>query len=358
MYIKNTELLNFRNYSSLSIDFSRGVNIITGDNAQGKTNLLESLFVLSLSRSFRTSKDSEMIRFGEDAAKVKASVIKDDNEHETVEIIYTGKGKSVKINDVLISSFSELLENIFIVIFSPEDLRIVKDDPEKRRRFINRELSQLSPLYYSQLVKYNRILKQRNAFLKNDISDYSLLDIWDDEISDAGHIIMKKRAEFTEKLNMISSEIHSRITGGKEGLKISYEPDIDLNTDEYRSIIQKSREKDILRRTTTRGIQRDDIKIEADGKDIRKFGSQGQQRTAALSLKLAELELIKEETGENAVLLLDDVLSELDVSRQTFLIDSLKDIQLFITTAEFTDELASSFENARIIKICDGKVTD
>ncbi len=355
MYIENIELKNFRNYRELSVSFSRHVNIFLGNNAQGKTNLLESIYMNSMAKSFKNVRDREMIRFGEDFCKIKTDICT-DGETDTTEILINKDGrKGVKVNGVKIRRTSELLERVFIVIFSPDDLKIVKEEPEKRRKFTDRELCQINPGYFSDLADYRKVLKQRNIYLKESAPDAAVLDIWDTELAKYGSRIISKRRDFINKLDIISRDIHDRISGGKEDLKLKYEPNISQEDDFY-SILRDSREDDLRNRNTGRGPHKDDIKISADGIDLRKFGSQGQQRTAALSLKLSEIKLIEEETGEKPVLLLDDVLSELDNQRQSFLINSLGENQMFITTADISGKVISSMDAGRIFRISAGTV--
>lgn len=362
MYITKTELKNFRNYESLSLDFHRKVNLILGKNAQGKTNLLESIYVVSIGRSFRTNKDSDLIKFGSDFARVYTESIR-DGENETVELIFSKESKKfAKIDGMRILKTSELLEHVYIVIFSPEDLKIVKDEPEKRRKFIDRELCQIKPVYYDSLGNYKRVLNQRNTYLKEPVVDPSVMDIWDIQMSKYGADVILQREKFVEKLNLAASSIHSGITNGKEHLEICYAPNIsgeeskeNLEEKIY-SELRNSFDHDLKRRTTGRGPHKDDLEFFIDGINARNFGSQGQQRTAALSLKLAEISIIKEETGEEPVLLLDDVMSELDIERQEFLVKSLSDVQLFITTTEIPAILLDKFKDYLIFEVDGGKV--
>lgn len=359
MYIKEIELKNFRNYENLKINFNQNLNFIIGKNAQGKTNLLESIFICSMGKSFRTSKDSEMIKFGKDFSRVTLCAQKQFFE-TVIDITLKSEGKKfVKVDGINILKTSQLLENVYIVVFSPEDLKIVKDEPEKRRKFIDRELSVLRPAYFDSLSKYKKVIIQRNNYLKEKIIDPAVLDIWDTQLSHYGADIMKMRKEFTEKLNIISSRIHSGITDGKEKSRLEYEPNVKITVDIQKNLydaIKKSYDNDIRLRTTTRGPHRDDITFYIDEINVRNFGSQGQQRTAALSLKLAELDLIKEETGEEAVLLLDDVMSELDNNRQKFLIETLSANQIFITSTEISENLREAASKGKIITVEDGNI--
>lgn len=358
MYIKSIQLKDFRNYQSLDVQFHKNVNIFLGQNAQGKTNLLESIYITSMGKSFRTGKDRDMIRFGSDFFRVKAVAAKSDDL--TVELAVNRDGKKgIKVDGIKAKKMSELLENIYIVIFSPEDLRIVKDEPEKRRKFIDRELCQIKPSYYNSLNQYKKVLAQRNAYLKEYEIDESILDIWDMQLSEYGSKIILQRNEFIKKISVISSQIHKDITNGKEELEIFYEPNIEVCKnlrDIYYKELKLNRHNDLKRRTTGKGPHKDDLKLLSNGIDIRNFGSQGQQRTAALSLKLSEIKLIQEETGEYPILLLDDVLSELDRERQNYLINSLEDIQVFITTTEISDEVEKNLGNIKYFQIENGQI--
>ncbi|MCO7123049.1 DNA replication/repair protein RecF [Ihubacter massiliensis] len=358
MYIKEIQLKDFRNYEQLTAEFHKNVNIFLGQNAQGKTNLLESIYITSMGKSFRTNKDREMIRFGEDFFRVRVKAFKE--EELVVEIAVNQEGKKgIKIDGAKARKMSQLLEQIYIVIFSPEDLRIVKDEPEKRRKFIDRELCQIKPSYYDNLNRYKKALLQRNAYLKEPRIDEGVLEIWDAELAQYGSQIIAQRNEFIKKLSKISSQIHQGITNHKEYLEIFYEPSIQTCENQKQIFIeelQKCRRRDIRNRTTGKGPHKDDLQLKANGIDIRNFGSQGQQRTAALSLKLSEIRLIREETGENPILLLDDVLSELDQERQNFLIRSLSDTQIFITTTEISRQAIQSLGEIRYFNIENGKI--
>lgn len=361
MYFEELELRNFRNYKHQKVKFHNKINLIIGNNAQGKTNLIESLYMMSFGKSFRTSRDNELIGFGKDISGIKSVSVKDGLDL-TVEISLIKNKKSIKLDGIHLKKLSDLLENILTVIFSPDDLKIVKEDPGKRRAFMDRELCQLRPVYYDNLVKYKKILDQRNAFLKGREIDVEMLDIWDSELARHGAFIMEHRAEFIKKLDNISRSIHKKISDGKEQLKLSYESNIRLagkNENQNKIFIDKLleyRSRDIDRMTSNSGIHRDDIKIIIDDVDVRKYGSQGQQRSAALSLKLAEIDLIIEETGERPVLLLDDVLSELDASRREKLITSFGDIQIFITATDIDDETISKLPDHAVYQIDNGVI--
>jgi len=361
MYLKKIELKNFRNYEEETVEFHKKVNIITGKNAQGKTNLLESLYIMSLGKSFRTSKDTEMIGFQKEFCRVKSTSVKEGRELE-IEISISNEGKSTKINGVKTLKNIDLLENVYMVVFSPEDLKIVKDEPEKRRKFIDRELCQLKPVYYRNLARYKKILQQRNSLLKQQEINEDMIAVWDESLAEYGAKIIQERNRFIVKLNEISKKISENITNGKEALELSYEANVEYKGDfeeqkEYlKKRLSKNLKHDILRRNTSVGPHKDDIKICVDSVDIRHFGSQGQQRTATLSLKLAEIQLIKEEAKVSPILLLDDVLSELDSERQNFLINSLGEVQLFITTTELGEEVKKQLPEGETFFVESGNV--
>ena len=361
MRINEIELKDFRNYREIKVSFNERVNIFIGENAQGKTNLLEGIYFNALARSFKSGRDRDVIRFGEEFCRIKTSVNYEDDDH-LIEIVINREGKkAIKRDGAVIRKSSELLNNVNIVIFSPEDLKIVKDDPSVRRTFIDREMCQIRPGYIVELNRYKRALKQRNRYLKEEIINDELLDVWDEEmIMSAGRLIRMRR-EFIEKINDISGEIHSIISGGKEELELEYETDVDFPGEEekkFREILIREREKDKRYRITGKGPHRDDLKISTDGRDLRKYGSQGQQRTAALSLKLSEIRIVEEETGEKPVLLLDDVLSELDNDRQKYLINSLGESQIFITTTELLENVENSLPECNIYRIKNGEIIE
>lgn len=362
MYIKHIELSNFRNYDELDVDFNQNVNLILGNNAQGKTNLLEGIYLTSIGRSFRTNKDSDLVKFDQSLAKVRADAVKEIYDTSVEIIIKKDAKKAIKKDGIHVKRTSELLDNILIVIFSPEDLKIVKDEPEKRRKFIDRELCQIKPLYYESLNNYKKTLLQRNMYLKEERIDNSILDLWDVQLAKYGSRIINIREKFVKKISDFSGKIHNSITNGKEVLFLEYNPNIQFleNLEDQEGFfydeIKKSFQNDMRQRTTTKGPHKDDISFYVNGINMRNFGSQGQQRTCALSLKLAELNLIKEETGEDAILLLDDVMSELDIERQEYLIKTLKENQLFITTTDIDEKLLKSFPDAKIIYVDQGKI--
>jgi len=357
MYFKNLHLQNFRNYKELDLEFDEKLNLILGENAQGKTNLIEALYIMGLGKSFRTNNDQEMIAFGSDFSKA-VSIIQDEDKETTTEIQYKKDGKILKLDGIKLLRTMDLLENVYIVVFSPDDLKIVKEGPDNRRRFLDRELCQIKPIYYSDLGNYKKVLKQRNYLLKEKNTDKNLFNVFDEALADYGIRIAKERENFVKNIYKISEKIHTDITGGKEKFEVYYESKIKENftKEDYKKALENNLQNDYFKGYTSFGPHKDDIQILVNGIDIRNFGSQGQQRTAALSLKLAELGLIKQETGKNAVLLLDDVLSELDGNRQKYLIQSMKDVQVFITTATIDEKLISELPKGKSFYVDNGQV--
>ena len=359
MYIKSLELNNYRNYDNLSIEFERGTNILYGNNAQGKTNILESIYVASTTKSHRGSKDREIINFEKDEAHIKATVIKKDVPIRIDIHLKKNKSKGIAINGIPIRKASELFGVLNVVFFSPEDLNIIKNGPAERRRFIDLELCQLDKIYVHNLVNYNKIVNQRNKLLRDLGFNYdkeliSTLDIWDMQLADYGAKIITRRNQFIEEINEIIYGIHRNITNGKEELIVRYEPNITGNNI-YEELV-RSRDKDLKLKTTSVGPHRDDISFLNKKIDIRKFGSQGQQRTAALSLKLSEIELVKSIIKDTPILLLDDVLSELDSNRQRHLLGNLYNVQTIITCTGLDEFVENRFNIDNIYKVVEGTV--
>ncbi len=373
MYIKKVELENYRNYDLSKIEFDKNINIILGENAQGKTNLLDSLYISAFGKSFRTSNSNEIVSFKKEYCKIKTYFNKFD-EDEEIEIYIDKKGKKAfKLNGVNLKKYKDVLDNIITVIFSPEDLKIIKEEPEKRRKFIDKEISQLKFSYLDNLIKYKKVLSQRNAFLKDINKNEKIKEVLDAQLIKYGSEIIYERINFIKKLEEISKQLHNKLTGEKENLKITYLSDIPLNNilqeekndkkiyiekikEIYKREVEKNKNRDFLYKTTSKGPHRDDIKVEINGVDARKYGSQGQQRTVALSLKLSEIIILKEEKKESPILLLDDVFSELDIGRQNFLIETLKDVQIFITTTEISKRVLEKLDRVRVLKIEKGNL--
>ena len=357
MYIETVQLRNFRNYQDLELHLDQGTNIFYGDNAQGKTNILESVYLCGTTKSHRGSKDREIIRFGEEEAHIRMQVMKDGLSYKIDMHLRKNKAKGAAINGLPIHKARELFGIVNLVFFSPEDLNIIKNGPGERRRFMDLELCQLDQLYLTDLAGYNHIVNQRNRLLKDLFLHPGLkdtLDVWDAQILSYGRKIILKRQEFVEELNAVIREIHKNLTGGEELLEVIYEPSADPAS--FEEIMKKNREKDIRLKMTSAGPHRDDLCFMVNGIDIRKYGSQGQQRTAALSLKLSEIYLVKKKIKDTPVLLLDDVLSELDANRQTYLLDSIHDIQTLITCTGLDDFISHQFHINKVFRVIRGEV--
>lgn len=359
MYIQSLELNNYRNYSSLNIDFDNGTNILYGNNAQGKTNILESIYLAGTAKSHRAVRDREIIKFNEQEAHIKV-IIKKNNIPVRIDMhLKKNKSKGIAINGIPIRKASELFGICNVVFFSPEDLNIIKNGPMERRRFMDLELCQLDKVYVHNLVNYNKIINQRNKLLKdigfgNDKELRDTLDIWDMQLADYGAKLITRRNQFICDINEIIYEIHRKLTDNREELNVKYEPNI-IGNNLYEELI-RCREKDFKLKSTTVGPHRDDISFLIGDVDIRKYGSQGQQRTAALSLKLSEIELVKLIINDIPILLLDDVLSELDSSRQKQLLESLNNIQTIITCTGLDEFIENRFNIDTIYEVISGTV--
>lgn len=354
MKVKSLKIKNFRNYDLLSLDFDDFTNIFYGNNAQGKTNILEAVYLSATTKSHRGTKDRDIIRFGEEEAHIEVIVEKKEIPYQIDMHLKKNSPKGIAINKIPIRKASELFGVINIVFFSPEDLNIIKNGPDKRRRFIDLELSQLDKIYLSHLSNYNRVINQRNRLLK-DLRDLETLDIWDIQLVQYGNEIRKRRKYFIDELNQIVSHIHDKLTGGKENLQLVYEPN--CANIPLEQAVKRNRDKDIRIKSTSVGPHRDDICFLTNGIDIRRFGSQGQQRTAALSLKLAEIELVKKIINDKPVLLLDDVLSELDKYRQNYLLESIDDIQTLITCTGVEEFVNKCFSINKVFHVHNGQVS-
>ena len=345
MYIEEIKLNNFRNYNNQEIKLKNGINIFYGNNAQGKTNIVESIFLCSMGKSFRARRDKELINFNNNDASVEIKYLKKDRDGKIKYII--GENKNIFINNIQIKKMSEILGNINIVLFSPEDINIIKDGPSNRRKFLNMMISQVRPNYIYTYNLYLKTLEQKNNYLKNiniENKNDDLLDIYDEKLAEYGIIVNKYRNEFINKIKEKIKEIHKKVTKEKEEIKIKYISDC-FNKEEFLEKLKENRNQDILKGHTSIGIQRDDIYFFINSKKIDIYGSQGQQRTSILSLKLAELEIIKEEIGENPILLLDDFMSELDSERRLNFLKNIENTQIIITCTEDID-----IENVNINK--------
>ena len=353
MKVKSIALKNFRNYENLYLEFSDGTNILYGNNAQGKTNVLESVYLSGTTKSHKGSKDREMIRFQEEECHIRTFVEKNDKDYQIDIHLKKNRSKGIAVNLVPIKKASSLFGILNLVFFSPEDLNMIKAGPAQRRRFLDMELCQLDKIYLSDLANYNKVLNQRNKLLKDLIYQPQLsetLSVWDMQLSNYGKRIIKRRNLFVEELKEIALEIHKSISGNQEELQIIYEP----NTKDEE--LERAHGKDLKNCQTSVGPHRDDLVFQIDDVDIRKFGSQGQQRTCALSLKLSEIELVKKTIHDTPVLLLDDVLSELDSSRQNFLLNRIHDIQTMITCTGLDEFVRNRFQIDRVFEVISGHV--
>ena len=393
MIIKSLDLMDFRNYENLNIDFGSGINIFYGDNAQGKTNILEAIYMSATTKSHRGTKDKDIIRFGCEEGHIRLFLLNSDNVESKLDIhLRKSKTKGIAVDGVRLKKATELLGLINVVLFSPEDLDIIKGGPGERRRFIDMELCQLDDFYIYNLNNYNRIINQRNNLLKDLYFNPSLKDtigIWDSQLVSFGSKVIERRVLFVKQLNDVIAGIHERLSGGKEHLEIVYEPNVSI--EDFEKELAASTDRDIRSKMTNVGPHRDDlvfiikrnenpdIKIDKstsdtdqdtiyrsesevksrsdEGIDVRKFGSQGQQRSAALSLKLSEIEIVKKLSKDTPVLLLDDVLSELDSNRQNFLLDSIGDVQTMITCTGLDEFVNSRLKVDRVFNVTNGSVS-
>ena len=334
MWIKKIKINNFRNYDQEEIDLEKNINIFYGENAQGKTNIIESIFLCSMGKSFRAKKDKEMINLNYEKAQIEIEYQKTDRDGKIK--IELGNKKIVYINGVKIKKLSELLGNINLVIFTPDDINILKGGPQNRRRFLDIMISQLKPNYMYNLNLYLRTLEQRNNYLrqiKEERKDENLLDIWDEKLSEYATNIYSYRNEFIEKIKNKIKVIHNEITDNKEDIEIEYLTECN-DKEKFLNLLKQRRKLDIIKGFTTKGIHRDDFVIYINKKQLDRYGSQGQHRTAILSLKLSELNIVYDEIGEYPILLLDDFMSELDETRRRNFLEKIKNAQVIITCTE------------------------
>ncbi|MFD2658289.1 DNA replication/repair protein RecF [Gracilibacillus thailandensis] len=370
MYIQQLSLNHYRNYDQLSVQFDDKINVIIGENAQGKTNLMEAIYVLGFSKSHRTTKDKELIQWEQNYAKIEGSVFKRKQQFP-LEIQITNKGKKAKLNHLEQKRLSDYIGALNIVMFAPEDLNLVKGSPQIRRRFIDMEIGQIQPIYIYHLGQYVKILKQRNHLLKQlqkrKSNDLTMLRVLTEQLIEHAAIILEKRFMFMKRLRTWANEIHRGISRGIEDLDLQYAPTIDVSeTDEKEKIgtvlaetFEKLETKEVERGTTLIGPHRDDLVFYVNDKNVQTFGSQGQQRTTALSLKLAEIELIYQEINDYPILLLDDVLSELDDFRQSHLLDTIEGkVQTFVSTTSVDGIHHQTLEKAEIFRIDNGKIIE
>ncbi len=360
MHVSSLTLNNFRNYDEQTIKLINGTNIFCGNNAQGKTNILEAVYLFCRGKSIRAKQDTELIRFGNDFFRVEMDFFDLERKFSGVFLVdKTGK-KNIKINNVAISKLSALMSYFNAVFFTPEDLGLVKGSPSQRRRFMDSALSQLYPGYLTALITYNKTIIQKNSLLKGmkltkKKSD-STLEIWNSALATEGVKIMNYRIEFIEILNRLATSIQSDISSEK--LKIRYNSGVnikDVTYDSYFKYLEEHSAGEIEFGSSKYGIQRDDIDIFVNDKDIRLYASQGQQRTAALSLKIAQADYINEIKEEYPVLLLDDIMSELDVNRRKYLWNKIEGKQVLITCTD--TDIFENYGNAKIFNVVSGTVT-
>lgn len=348
MYIKKLKVQNFRNYEEQEIEFNKNINVIYGDNAQGKTNILEAIFLTSFGKSFRTTKEKEIINKDKDFAKVYVEYEKEDRDGK-IQITLADK-KEIKINGVKIKKLSELLGTVNIVIFTPDDMDILKDGPQQRRRFLDMMIGQIRTNYVHNLNSYIKTLEQRNNYLKSRPINEAMLDIWDEKLAEYGEKIYQYRNEYIEKIKLKIKDIHKEITD--EDISIVYKSDCE-NKEKYLKKLKENRELDKLKGYTSKGTHKDDFKVLINGEDVRIYGSQGQNRTSILSLKLAELQVIHDEIGEYPILLLDDFMSELDEKRIKKFLQNIENIQVIITCTRPIE-----IENSKLFNVIKGKIKE
>ena len=368
MKLTELNLHHFRNYDEAQVEFSPQINVLIGENAQGKTNLLESIYVLAMTRSHRTNNDRELIEFGKDAAQIKGTVQRELGSLK-LELDIGKHGKKAKANHLEKARLSEYLGQLNVILFAPEDLALVKGAPTVRRRFIDMEFGQVSPKYLHDLTQYRDILKQRNRYLKqlqsHEAQDQLYLEVLSEQLAAVGGAIISQRVKFLSELEGYAQELHQSITQGRENLTFEYSSAVkDASTltevelsEALMDLYRQNQSKEIFQGTTLYGPHRDDVRFLINHKNVQTYGSQGQQRTTALSVKLAEIDLMKNQTGEYPILLLDDVLSELDGARQTHLLKTIQDmVHTFLTTPGLSDVARNLIKEPRIFHIRDGQI--
>ena len=358
MYITEVSLQNFRNLAQLKIEPSEGINVIYGSNAQGKTNFLESLYFCAMGRSLRGKSDQQLIRFDEEESHIRM-LVQRKQRYDRIDVhLKKDEKKGIAVNGLPVRKLGDLFGTLYAVIFSPEDLSLVKDGPGERRRFLDMELCQLSKVYYYDLQQYYRILKQRNNLLKEIQKKPALqetLFVWDDQLAEYGERIIAARKRFLIRLDEIAAEKLSQLTGGRDHLQTIYKPNCEEGM--LAEKLQKNIDRDIYFGSTQSGPHKDDILFSIDGREVKVYGSQGQQRTPALAARLAEIDLIREETGEEPVLLLDDVFSELDENRQKYLLKSIEGLQAFVTCTGIEDSVRKYISKDNLFYVEDGVIT-
>ena len=351
MWIKDIKIKNFRNYENEKIELNKNINIFYGQNAQGKTNIIESIYLCSIGKSFRTNKEKELIKFDKENCSVEIDFEKSDRDGNVY--INIGDKKNVLVNKIKIKKLSELLGNINVVIFTPDDINILKGGPQEKRKFLNVMISQLRPNYTNIYSLYQKTLDERNTILKNkENENNNLLDIYDEKLAEYGYEIYKYRKEFIEKIKEKIGKIHNNITENKENIKIEYNSNCS-NKEEFIRLLKERRKLDYIKGFTTKGAHRDDFLIYINNLPVDIYGSQGQNRTAVLSLKLSELQVIYDEIGENPILLLDDFMSELDEKRRKSFLENIENTQVIITS---TDKIDLDFKEVKYFNVQNGNI--
>ena len=355
MWINELKIHNFRNYENKKIKLNKKINVFYGENAQGKTNIIEAIFLSSMGKSFRTNKDKELIKINKENCNLEILFEKSDRNGKIN--INIGNKKEVFINEIKIKKLSELLGNVNVVLFTPDDINILKGGPQNRRKFLDIMISQLRPKYLHIYTLYNKAIEERNNYLKKikfENKNEELLEIWEKQIAEYGFIIYKYREEFINKIKNKIKNIHNNITNNKEEIDIKYFSDC-MEKEKYLKLLKERRKLDIIKGYTTRGVHRDDFIIHINKLPINTYGSQGQNRTAVLSLKLSELQVIYDEIGENPILLLDDFMSELDKNRRNNLLENIKDTQVIITC---TDKINLKISDTQIFNVKNGNIKE
>jgi len=356
MYITNLELVNFRNYNNLKLDIDKGVNVFFGNNAAGKTNILEAIYMTAITKSYRSTKENEVVNFNESYSNIFVNYVDKLDRNSKVQIyIDQDSKKKIKEDDIDIKRASDFIGKYIVVIFSPESLDIIKGSPKNRRKFIDVLLSQLSKMYLVKLQEYNKVLSIKNTLLKNDNIDNDYLDILDEKLSQYIEYIVKERVKLINKINEYAKRIHSNLTNNLENIEIKYISEfLDLDVQSIYNVLKKNRFYDTLKKSSSKGVQRDDIEVYVNDLEVKTYGSQGQNRTSLLTLKLSELEILKDEKEDTPILLLDDVLSELDNNRIEYLLEYIKGYQTIITTTEI--DTLKHLCNISFYKVLGGKV--
>ncbi|NFH70054.1 DNA replication/repair protein RecF [Clostridium botulinum] len=361
MYIKAIMLANYRNYNNLELNLSEGVNVFIGDNAQGKTNVLESIYYCAFAKSHRTSRDKDLINWKENEAYISLLVGKKRlDKRIDIKILRDGK-KAIKVNSIKINKIGELFGTFNVVMFSPEDLKIIKESPGIRRKFLDMELCQISKKYYFNLVQYNKILNERNVILRSRDFNKDILEVYDLQLVECADYIVKERLEYIDKINYYGKFIHNEITSGKEDIVFKYDSGVKFKENFKYAFLEKLRNnllRDREQGITSVGPHRDDFNVLINNIDVKKFGSQGQQRTAVLTMKFSSLKIIKEITKEYPILLLDDVLSELDINRKRYVLSTLSDIQTIITCTGINDLEDYLDDKSKVFNVCNGEIVN